>query len=593
MLCYPAAGDFSIVRAELGSGMTTTASNRDQFSFRANSLTAVVTFAASSHRRAAAVLLVAALLAFLPGFFQIPPTDRDESRFAQATKQMLETGEFVDIRFQDEVRYKKPVGIYWLQAAVVKTAGALGVPNARTTIWLYRIPSLIGALGAVLLTYWTALSFVSRRAALLAGLMMATSILLGVEARLAKTDAMLLLTAVAAMGAMARIYLGERRHATGLAGWTLPAIFWTALAAGILIKGPLIVMFVALTVLALAATDRSVRWLGGLRPVAGVLWLCLLALPWFLAIVSRSGSNFFAESVGHDLISKVVSVQEAHGAPPGTYFALFWVTFWPGATLAAMAFPGVWVARREKGAKFLLCWIVPAWIVLELVVTKLPHYVLPLYPAIAILISGVVDPHVLSRNRWLTRGSWWWFVLPTLLGIGTIVVLVTYGRQLGLPAWPFVAAAMIFGLWAWWLFQADGAEHSLLRAMAASWLLAVAIYAVIIPSLSTAFPSAALARIVSEANCKPAMVATAGYQEPSLVFLVGTGLAMVDGADAAEFLRPGGCRFALVEARHERAFLRRADAIGLRYAAPQRFDGYNYSVGRAVSISVYRSEAAP
>jgi 4-amino-4-deoxy-L-arabinose transferase-like glycosyltransferase len=571
--------------------MTTAASN--QVSLRATGLTAIVDTAVSSHRRAVAVLVVAALLAFLPGFFQIPPTDRDEARFAQATKQMLETGEYVDIRFQDEVRYKKPVGIYWLQAATVKTATALGMRSAQRTIWVYRIPSLIGAIGAVLLTYWTALSFVSRRAAVLAGLMMATSILLGVEARLAKTDAMLLLTTVAAMGAMARVYLGERRNATGLAGWALPAIFWTALAAGILIKGPLIVMFVVLTILALAATDRSVRWLTGLRPVAGIIWLCVLALPWFLAIVSRSGSNFFAESVGHDLMSKVVSVQEAHGAPPGTYFVLFWVTFWPGATLAAMAVPSIWAARREKGAKFLLCWIVPAWIVLELVVTKLPHYVLPLYPAIAILISGVVDPHVLSRNRWLTRGSCWWFVLPTLLGIGTIVVLVVFGRQLGLPAWPFAAASMIFGLWAWWLFQADGAEHSLLRSMVASWLLAVAIYAVIIPSLGTAFPAAALARIVNEANCKPALVATAGYQEPSLVFLVGTETAMVDGTDAAEFLRPGGCRFALVEARHERAFLRRADAIGLRYASPQRFDGYNYSIGRAISISVYRSEAAP
>jgi 4-amino-4-deoxy-L-arabinose transferase-like glycosyltransferase len=571
--------------------MTTAASN--QGSLRANSLTAIVDYAVSSHARAVAVLVLASLLAFLPGFFQIPPTDRDEARFAQATKQMLETGEYVDIRFQDEVRYKKPVGIYWLQAGVVKAANALGMPNAQHTIWVYRIPSLIGAIGAVLLTYWAALSFVSRRAALLAGLMMATSILLGVEARLAKTDAMLLLTTVAAMGAMARIYLGERRPAAGPTGWALPAIFWTALAAGILIKGPLIVMFVVLTILALAVTDRSVRWLAGLRPVAGVLWLCLLVLPWFLAIISRSGSNFFAESVGHDLMSKVVSAQEAHGAPPGSYYLLFWLTFWPGATLAAMAAPSIWVARREKGAKFLLCWIVPAWIVLELVITKLPHYVLPLYPAIAILISGVVDPHVLSRNRWLTRGTSWWFVLPVLLGVGTIVVLVTFGRQLGLPAWPFAAAAMIFGLWAWWLYQADGAEHSLLRSMVASWLLAVAIYGFIIPSLGTAFPSPALARIVNEANCKPALVAAAGYQEPSLVFMLGTETAMVDGTDAAEFLRLGGCRFALIEARHERAFLRRADAIGLRYASPQRFDGYNYSIGRAVSIAVYRSEAAP
>ncbi len=573
--------------------MTTTATDRDHGSFRARGLIAIVDLAMASHTRAVAVLVVTAFLAFLPGFFQIPPMDRDEARFAQATKQMLETGEYVDIRFQDEVRYKKPVGIYWLQAAVVKTADALGVPSARGTIWLYRVPSLLGAIGAVLLTYWAALAFVSRRAALLAGLMMATSILLGAEARLAKTDAMLLLTAVAAMGAMARVYLGERRVEPGLAGWALPAIFWTALAAGILIKGPLIVMFVGLTVAALALLDRSVRWVAGLRPVAGMLWLCLLVLPWFLANVSRSGASFFAESVGHDLMSKVVSAQEAHGAPPGYYFALFWVTFWPGATLAAMAAPSIWAARREKGAKFLLCWIVPAWIMLELVITKLPHYVLPLYPAIAILIAGVVDSQVLARQWWLTRGAGWFFFLPVILGIGTIVMLVTVGHQLGLAAWPFAAAAMIFGLWAWWLYQADGAEHSLLRAVVASILLAIAIYAVIVPSVGPAFPSAALARIVRDADCKPAQVVTAGYQEPSLVFLLGTETGMVDGTDAAEFLRAGGCRFALVEGRHERAFQRRADALGLRYAPPQRFEGYNLSSGRAVSISVYRSERAP
>ncbi len=99
----------------------------------------------------------AALLLFLPGFFNIPPIDRDEARFAQATKQMVESGDFVDIRFQDEVRYKKPVGIYWLQAAVVETASRSACRGPQVRIWLYRMPSLIGAIGAVLLTYWTAL----------------------------------------------------------------------------------------------------------------------------------------------------------------------------------------------------------------------------------------------------------------------------------------------------------------------------------------------------------------------------------------------------------------------------------------------------
>src|SRR5438128_2926719 len=129
----------------------------------ARGLIAVLDFAAASQARAITMLLLVSLLAFLPGFFAIPPIDRDEARFAQATKQMIETGDYVDIRFQDEVRYKKPVGIYWLQAGVVKVAGAIGVPRAQTRIWLYRIPSLIGAIGAVLLTYWVGLAFITRR----------------------------------------------------------------------------------------------------------------------------------------------------------------------------------------------------------------------------------------------------------------------------------------------------------------------------------------------------------------------------------------------------------------------------------------------
>ena len=573
--------------------MTTSAGNK-RGPWPARGLGAIVDYAASSHARAAGVLVLAALLALLPGFFQIPPVDRDEARFAQATKQMLESGDYVDIRFQDEVRYKKPVGIYWLQAAAVQTADALGMADAHTTIWLYRLPSLFGAIGAVLLTYWTALAFVSRRAALLAGLMLATSILLGVEARLAKTDAMLLLTTVAAMGAMARAYLGERRPAArAAAGWSLPAIFWTALAAGILLKGPLIVMVALLTAVTLAVVDRSLRWLAALRPLPGIIWLCVLVLPWFVAIMSRAGNSFLAESVGRDLLGKLTSAQEAHGAPPGFYFALFWVTFWPGSTLAAMAVPGIWAARREQGAKFLLAWLVPAWIVFELVVTKLPHYVLPLYPALAILIAGVVDPHMLSRKRWLVRGTGWWFLFPAMLGIGAIVTLIALERELGLLAWPFAAAAAIFGLWAWWLYQADGAERSLLRAVAASILLAIATYGVVMPSLNAAFSSAALARTVQAADCAQPQVAAAGYHEPSLVFLVGTETRLVDGTDAADFLRGDGCRFALVESRHERSFLRRAEAIGLRYGPPVRIEGFNYSVGRAISIAVYRSKSTP
>jgi 4-amino-4-deoxy-L-arabinose transferase-like glycosyltransferase len=572
--------------------MTVTAGQQQRRKTSGRSLKDIVDFAMGSHARAAAVLLVVALLGFLPGLFSIPPIDRDEARFAQATKQMVESGDYIDIRFQDEVRYKKPVGIYWLQAAVVKTASALGFRNALTTMWLYRIPSLLGAVAAVLLTYWAALALVSRRAALLAGLMMASCVLLGMERLMAKTDAMLLMTVVAAMGAMARAYFsdiqGEERDAAG--EWRIASVFWTALAGGVLLKGPLIVMIVALAVVTLGVLDRSVRWLLQLKPVAGVAWFAILVLPWFIAIVGRTGGEFLAESVGQDLLSKIFTAQEAHGAPPGYYFVLFWVTFWPGAMLAALAAPAVWAARHEPATKFLLAWLVPSWLAFELVVTKLPHYVLPLYPAIAILIAGAIDARVLSGKRWLVWGTVWWFAGPLIAGIAGIVALAVIGRQFGLLAWPLIGGAVVMGLLAWRLYEVDGAEHALLRAVAAAVLTAIAIFGFIIPGLAYLFPSPTLARVLRDSGCAHAEAAAVGYQEPSLVFLAGTGTRLTDSVGAAEFLRGGECRFAFIEQRQEKNFVQRAEAIGLRYTGGPRIDAMNFSTGQAITIAVYRSQ---
>lgn len=559
----------------------------------ARSLTAAVDFAVASHRRAIALLVVFSLLVFLPGFFQIPPVDRDEARFAQATKQMLESKDFVDIRFQNEVRYKKPVGIYWLQAAAVKAGETLGVPQARTTIWLYRLPSLFGAIGAVLLTYWAALVFVPRRAALFAALMMASSVLLGIEARIAKTDAMLLLTSVAAMGALARIYLASQTEPQDDKGdWRQPAILWTAIAAGVLLKGPLVPMFVGLTVIVLSVVDKSARWLWSLRPFAGIVWLILLVSPWFVAIIAKSGASFFVQAIGHDMLDKVASGQEAHGAPPGFYFLLFWVTFWPGAVLAGLAAPIVWKSRYEPRTRFLLAWLLPSWLVFEAVMTKLPHYVLPLYPAIAIMIAGILESYGLTKQRWMVRGTIGWFLLPGAVAIATLVLFIMFGRELGLIAWPFAALAVIFGLFAWWLYEVDGAERSLLRGMLASVFLAITVFAVTFPLLPTLFPSALIAREIKASDCaRPHVASTFAYQEPSLVFLLGTETRFTDGAGAADFLQAGSCQFALIDPRSERSFVQRVETIGVRYSLVGRVEGYNISIGKPVSLSVFRSQA--
>src|SRR6185437_11006463 len=87
------------------------------------------------------LLLALCLCLFLPGIAAMPPLDRDEARFMQATRQMVESGDLLQIRFQDEARNKKPVGIYWLQAAAV----SLFSTPASTAAWPYRLPSLLGA----------------------------------------------------------------------------------------------------------------------------------------------------------------------------------------------------------------------------------------------------------------------------------------------------------------------------------------------------------------------------------------------------------------------------------------------------------------
>ena len=122
--------------------MTVTARQQRRKSAPRPDLKAIVDFAVASHARATMVLLAVALLGFLPGIFSIPPIDRDEARFAQATKQMVETGDYIDIRFQDEVRYKKPAGIYWLQAGCGEGGERTWRAGRATTIGLYRLPSV-------------------------------------------------------------------------------------------------------------------------------------------------------------------------------------------------------------------------------------------------------------------------------------------------------------------------------------------------------------------------------------------------------------------------------------------------------------------
>jgi hypothetical protein len=191
------------------------------------------------------------------------------------------------------------------------------------------------------------------------------------------------------------------------------------------------------------------------------------------------------------------------------------------------------------------------------------------------------------------RGTIWWLVMAIGTAITALWLHIHFAQQAGLLAWPFAVAAVIFALFAWWLYGVDGPEASLLRAGSASILIAFALYGATFPYIPRLFPAVYLARAVSEPGCADPQFATAGFHEPSLVFAIGTDLQHVDGAGAAEFLNRGTCRFAFVESRYERSFAQRAEAIGLRYFPGPRVEGINLSGGRAISVAIYSAERRP
>ena len=149
---------------------------------------------------------------------------------------------------------------------------------------------------------------------------------------------------------------------------------------------------------------------------------------------------------------------------------------------------------------------------------------------------------------------------------------------------------MIFGLIAWWLFEESRAERSLLNAVIAAMFLAVAVYGIVLPSLTTLFPSAGSRARAAQRRLRRAEGRRGRLPRAESRVHDRHRTLLTDGSGAADFLGQGTCRFALVESRSERGFVQRAEAIGLRYNVATRIEGYNISQGKAISIAIFRSE---
>ncbi len=536
--------------------------------------------------RAPLLLTLLCLALYLPGIASLPPTDRDEARFAQATRQMLESRDFLLPRFQDEARNKKPAGIYWLQAAAVSLVSSV----KSSAIWPYRLPSLIGALVAVLLTFRFGAAWVGRETAFVGAALLAASVGLTIEAHIAKTDAVLLATVVAAQGALGEIY---RRACNGDAIETrLPLLFWVAQGVGLLIKGPVTPFISLLTALMLTFSERDSHWLREFRISWGLPLALLICGPWMLAITFATDGAFVRDFVGTDLLGKLIHGQESHGAPPGTYLAAAFVTFWPGSLLLGAAALLAWRQRGDMIVRLLTAWIVPYWLVMELVPTKLPHYILPVYPALALLaarafMAPAVDP---PRRSWLDIAAMALWSIATLALVGALLEVPRRLTGTLIPS-DIAVAVLIAVVAATFLVSRVLGQPRILPGILAAVLLSEGVFGLVLPALDPIWLSRSVARIITQHHLEGRPVASAGFAEPSLVFLLGTDTKLTTGEAAATFLATSPTGLALVSAREDAPFQAALTAQHVTATTVGTVSGVNYSNGRRLTLTLY--EAAP
>ncbi|MEJ6387980.1 ArnT family glycosyltransferase [Gymnodinialimonas ulvae] len=485
------------------------------------------------HRLAPLALLLLAILSFGIGLAELPVQDRDEARFAQAARQMAETGDLIDIRLLDQPRHNKPALIYWLQTAAIWITGSDGT----TPIWVHRLPSYIAGVLSALALVWAARPVVGRRAALLAAVMCATIYMLHSEARTAKTDAALLLSVILAMGALGRVGLTRARD------WLTPLIFWTALAAGFLLKGPMVALPVVGVVLWCGWQARSLRWLAGLRPLPGLAWFALLTAPWFIAITLVTDGAFWQASVGSDLSNKITAGGEHSGSPPGLYLLTTWFTFWPWTLLIPLGLIHGWRNRRTPETAFILGWLIPGWLVFEAVPVKLIHYTLPLYPALMMLCAAallsLVDGARVFRGWPAWIGSLG-FGLFAILFAGLMVAFpIVYGPGLH---WPSLSGAVItllagaLALFAFWTARPlPGTAALTMAGIAMGWTLSAGS----LPAARDLWIAPQLAQAMARHSCLRGPVALVDYHEPSAAFLLG-GNVRLDRRDTALAYLAGG-----------------------------------------------------
>lgn len=347
--------------------------------------------------------------------------DIDEGNNAECAHEMYESGNYIVPTFNYKIRLDKPVLLYWLQALAYRVCGV----NECAA----RLPSALASLLALLVVYEMGRRLFDSSAALLAGLILAGSVAFCAAAHFANPDALLNLCILLTMWCI-------WQHSSQRGWWLLGA--GAACGLGMLAKGPVAVVLPLATAVLFSLLRRELRLWRDSRLLGAAIVFVLVAAPWYVWVGLETKGEWLAGFFWKHNIERAVGVMENHGGPFFYYglVLLAGLAPWSVFLYPAIRYPLSTIRQRENangGTQFLLCWVA-VWLAFFTVVrTKLPNYILPAYPALALLTASFLDDW--RRGRLALPG--WMMPLSltclVLAGVGVGVGLLIAGDALSLP----------------------------------------------------------------------------------------------------------------------------------------------------------------
>jgi 4-amino-4-deoxy-L-arabinose transferase-like glycosyltransferase len=537
------------------------------------------------------LLSILCLICFFLTLNILPPLDRDESRYIQSTVQMLESKDFVNINFLETPRLKKPPGVYWLQAmsaTFIKNIFFLESPP----LWSFRLPSAIGAGISVWLTFLLGQLLFSRAQGFLAALLLVSSPLLIIESHIAKTDSALLAFFLFSLYILAKIIFYLEKKIKRPSDITIISA-WAALAFSFLIKGPIALLILLLLILFFKLSRESINF-KNFKPISGIVIFMIIVLPWFLLIQSGNNTDIFFNSIKKDMILKLISVQESHGAPPGFYILSSLITAWP---ITLFIFPtALWAYKNKKNkpVKFLLCSFIPAWLFFEIMPTKLLHYVLPLLPSFAILTAAMIVSSIKDKKFIILFDKTIFkliSVLPFLGGIiiasGLIYLVNIYGEGLTFSILIIACIYILASFLSAYFLYIQSFMKGLIIVVFCN-IIALNLLIFMIPNqLQKIWVSERINFEIKKKNDNQQYILL-GYSEPSLVYRLGSKTKIVSSSEEAiNLILYNNIKSIIIENSYLEEFKNLSNKKGIVFAnISKSIAGFNYSKGKNVEIII-------